>query len=167
VRTASPVSMHVRRRRSPTAARCLFLSGCCALPALALLTAHVFTPLASLQIAALWLLNASFVTIWIAIVTWRAPVFDRRVLAAFASLWAVGISLSVWLVVLSASPNRPASWQRSVQGLALGMGFAVGGLLLRALLRKRSSPVIARFLSFLSPLLILLLILFFPSGRSV
>jgi hypothetical protein len=112
-----------------------------------------------------WLLSATLLAAWVAILTWRMPVFRRCILAAFGGLWIAGIGLSVWLILLSIAGNRSAAWQRSVQALALGLSFVVGGLLLRALLRSRASPLVGRLLSLLSPLAVLLLILFVPPGQ--
>jgi len=134
--------------------------------ALFLLTAHIFIQNEWLQIAALWSLGAAFVALWVAVLLWRMPVLRQAVLTVFVIVWICGIGVAVCLV-LAASTRSGASllWQRSVQGLALGLSLAVGALLLRGLLHRRATLLIGRLLSLLSPLGILLLILLLPSAR--
>ncbi|RLE33807.1 hypothetical protein DRJ24_04790 [Candidatus Acetothermia bacterium] len=134
----------------------LFLSLC-------LLTAHIFVAAEGLEIGALWLLSGAGLACWIAILFWRIPVLSQRTIGWFSIVWAAGIGISVWLILLTARSDKPTAWERSVDSLALTLSFAVGGLFLRALLRKRTSPLAARLLSLLSPLAILLLIILLPT----
>ena len=140
------------------------LGGGCGLTlALLLLTVHVFLPREILQLAAIGALAAASLCFWVAVLLWRMPVLGRGMLVSFAVVWICGIAVSVGLA-LHAAAGRSIYWQRSVQCLSLALSFAVGALLLRALLHRRATPLLGRLLSFLSPLAILLLILFLPSA---
>jgi len=146
------------RRSSLTAtARCLRAAGAGALAALCLLVAHIVVPFDGLQIAALWLVGTSLLCIWIGVLAWRMPVFDNRALTLFAIGWGAGMALSIWLAGW-ALRTHPFPWRLSVQWLALTLSTAVGALWLRALLRKRATPLIGRLLSLISPLIVLLVI---------
>ena len=142
------------RGRLTLAARAILVAASGATVCLLLLAAHIFVPAPELQLAALWLLGGSLLTTWFAILAWRMPVFENRVLAAIASAWCGGIALAVVLVRWSLVAARSAVWERSAQWLAVTLSFAAGALLLRALLRKRTTSVVARLLSLLSPLAI-------------
>ncbi len=155
----------LRRSSLTTAARCLLASGVGAAAALALLVAHVVAPLPVLQIAALWILGTSFLGTWAGILTWRMPVFGNRALVLFALAWAAGMALSVWLAGW-ALRSHAFLWRMSIQWLALSQSFVVGALLLRALLRKRATPLIGRLLSLVSPLIVLVVILVTSLGRA-
>jgi hypothetical protein len=123
---------------------------------LLLLVAHVFVPHPQLQLVAVWFLAGAFLAAWIALLTWRAPVFAHRTLRLIAFASSLGTGLSLWMVHWTMTSNRPPVWQRSVQALALALSLAAAGWLLRALLRKRTSPILGRLLSLVAPLAILL-----------
>jgi len=156
----------LRRSSLTTSARWLRVSAAAAAAALCALVAHVLVPLDVLQLAALWILGASFLCGWAGIVTWRMPVFGNRTLSLFATAWGGGMALSVWLAGW-ALHSRPPIWRLSIQWLGLTLSTAVGALLLRALLRKRTTPVIGRVLSLLSPLVVLVVILATSLGGPV
>ena len=147
------------RRASLTASsRCLLAAASGASLTLLLLLIHIFAPTEWLQLASVWVLGGSLLWVWAAILAWRTPVFGNRALLLFAIAWVTGISASVWLAVWGVA-SRPLIWRCSLQWFALTLSFVVGALLLRALLRKRTAPVIGRLLSLVSPLIILLVIL--------
>jgi hypothetical protein len=148
----------LRRSSLTTFARWLRVAVATASAALGMLVAHILVPLDVLQIASLWILGASLLCAWAGIVTWRMPVFKDRTLFLFAVAWGGGMALSVWLAGW-AFPTHASIWRLSIQWLALTLSTAVGALLLRALLRKRTTPVIGRLLSLISPLVVLVVIL--------
>jgi len=154
-----------RRTSWTTAARCLLTAGVGASASLLLLVGHVFVPIDSLQIAALWFLGASLLCVWAGILAWRMPVFGNRTLLLFALAWVIGTALSVWLAGWGPIA-RPPVWRMSMQWVAFALSFVVGGLLLRALLRKRAAPVIGRLLSLVSPLIVLAVILVASLGHT-
>jgi hypothetical protein len=156
--TNKPRMPELRRASLTTSSRCHLAAGGGACLTLLLLILHVFVPTEWLQLASLWILGGALLCVWAGILTWRMPVFGNRSILLFTIAWASGIAASVWLAVW-AFPSRPAVWRHSMQWLALALSFVVGALLLRALLRKRSAPVIGRLLSLVSPLIILLVIL--------
>ena len=127
--------------------------------AFVLLLVHVFVPLQGLQLAALWLTGAAFVAAWTAVLAWRMPVFSVRILWAFTFVWCVGLCLSVLLVLSAASSPHSVGWKIAVQLLAFSISLSVGALQFRALFYRRATPLLGRFLSLLSPMIILTLIL--------
>jgi len=155
----------IRRASLTTAVRCFIAAGAGASLALLFLLIHVLVPSAWLQLAAVWIVGGSLLCVWAGILAWRIPVFGNRSLLLFASAWSTGIAAAVWLAVC-AVPSRPPVWRLSMQWLALTLSFVVGALLLRALLRKRAAPLLGRLLSFISPLLVLLVILMTSLFRS-
>ena len=163
---SKPITPPSRRRRYSLTVRSLIASTSFAAVSLALLVVHVFVPAAGLQTAAVWVLGGGFLSAWIAVLAWRMPVFGQRMLIFFAMLWALGVALSVLCVRWSLTAGTLSElFRRSSQWLALSISFAVGALFLRALLRRRTTPIVARLLSLLSPLAILLLILLSSPGR--
>ena len=127
--------------------------------ALVLLLVHIFWPQPLLEWAALWCAGAALAAAWTAIMCWRMPVFSRSTLWAITLLWCLGIALAVALVYASFRPQVPIGWRVAVQWLSLSMGLSVGGLEFRTLFHHRSTSILGRFLSLLSPMLILALIL--------
>ena len=162
--TPKPVSIP-DRRFSPTQ-RAIRGAAVASFLTLGLLTAHVFVPREALQVAALFLLGGALIAVWVAVLTWRIPVYSRGRLVGLAVLWGLGIGLSVCLVLVSIGSSRGLLWQRSVQWLALTLSLAVGALFLRALLRVRTSPLSGRVLSLVSPFVVLALILTLAFART-
>jgi len=158
----NPVIPKVRPRRSSGFIIGLIVAAGFLLLSLSLLTAEIFVDAEPLQIGALSLLGAAFLSLWLSILAWRIPVLRGRTIVWFGIAWAIGIGISVWLILLTVRLERSAAWEGAVDWLALTISFAVGGLFLRSLLRKRTSPIAARLISLLSPLAILLLILLLP-----
>lgn len=128
--------------------------------ALILLSIHVFAPIRGLQASGLCTLGFALLAAWIAVLSWRMPVFDRGTIVLFGAFWIAGLALSIVCVQQSAGMLEDPALRRSAQWLALTLSLAVGALFLRALLRRRTTSLVARLLSLLSPLVILLLILF-------
>ena len=128
--------------------------------ALILLSVHVFVPVRGLQPAGVCALGFSLFAAWIAVLSWRMPVFDQRTIVLLGACWIAGLALSILCVRQSATMLADPALSRSAQWLALTLSLAVGALFLRALLRRRTTSLVARLLSLLSPLIILLLILF-------
>ena len=160
-----PRMPELRRTSLTTAARCFIAAAVGVLVSWLLLLIHIFASAEALQLVAVWISGASLLCAWAGVLTWRMPVFANRTLVLFAIGWAVGISISIWLS-LWAFADRPLIWRASMQWLALTLAFAVGALLLRALLRKRTTPTIGRLLSLVSPLIVLLVVLFTYLGRA-
>jgi len=127
--------------------------------AFTLFLVHVFAPIPALQLAALWLTGTAFAATWAAILCWRMPVFSSRTLWGFTVVWCAGLCLAVLLVLTAAASQRPIGWKISVQWLAFSITLCVGALQFRALFYRRATPVLGRFLSLLSPMIILALIL--------
>jgi len=153
---------HLPRQRRPgrtSAERALLLAGAGLTGALFLFVLHVFVPIDALRLAAFSLLPLSLIALWLAILAWRIPVFANRLLVLIAAFWAVATGLSVWIVLWTGQHPQPPAWRLSAQALALTMSLASGGLFLRALLRRRTSPLVGRLLSLLSPLALLIWIL--------
>lgn len=140
-------------------ARRLALCLAAGLVAFTLLLIHIFAPHPILQLAALWLTGAAFAAAWTAILCWRMPVFSSRALFAFTLIWCAGLSIATMLVFAAAALPHSIGWKISIQWLAFSISLCVGALLFRALLYRRATPVWGRFLSLLSPMIILLLIL--------
>jgi len=159
----TPTILTGRGRRTSPFSRSLIAASILLFLSLCLLTAHVFAAAEGLQIGALWLLGGAFLSVWISVLLWRIPVLSGRTIGWFGLIWAGGIGISVWLILLTVRLDKTLIWERSVHWLALTISFAVGGLFLRALLRKRTSPIAARLISLISPLAILLLILLLPA----
>ena len=147
------------RRRLSLSAKSWIAAAAMAVTALVLLSIHVFTPISGLQAAGLGTLGFSLFAAWIAVLSWRMPVLDRGPIVLFGLLWIAGLTLSIACVQQSSAMQLEAI-RRSAQWLALTLSLAVGALFLRALLRRRTTSRTARLLSLLSPLVILLLILF-------
>ena len=156
--TNKPRMPELRRASLTTSFRCLLAAGGGASLTLFLLLIHIFAQTEWLQLASVWILGGSLLWAWAGILAWRMPVFGNRALLLFAIAWGAAIGASVWLAVWALA-SRPLIWRCSLQWLALTLSFVVGALLLRALLRKRTAPVIGRLLSLVSPLIILLVIL--------
>jgi hypothetical protein len=161
-----PTPIRSSTPRFSSSARALLCGIVAASLALALLTARVFVPQEALDVVALLLLGVGLVAVWVAVLAWRMPVFERRHLAALASLWGVGVALSAGLVLLATDGERTLLWRRSVEWLALTLSLAVGALFLRALLRVRTSPRTVRLLSLISPFAILGMILLLASLKT-
>lgn len=161
----APKPIRLPGRRRSRSQQAVIAAAAAAFLALALLTLHIFVSSNALQIAALWVLGGGLSAAWIAILTWRIPVYDRRHLTIFGAIWAVGIAISVLLVLLSVAA-RSVLWARSVQWLALTLSNTLGALFLRALLRVRTSPILGRLLSLISPIAILLLIVVLSFQRA-
>jgi hypothetical protein len=149
----------IRTLRLTAITRRLALALSAATAAFALLLIHVFVPFSGLQVAALVLSGLAFVAAWAAILCWRMPVFSGRTLWAFTLIWCVGLSLAIALVITSASSEHGLVWKLAAQWLAFSVTLAVGGLQFRALFNRRATPILGRFLSLLSPMIILVLIL--------
>jgi len=141
-----------------TSSRWFIAAGVCASVTLLVLLVHILVPADVLQLAAIWMVGGSLLLVWAGILTWRVPVLGNRALLAIAAVWALGTALSTWLAGWALA-TRSFVWRWSAHWLALTLAFVVGALLLRALLRKRTAPVIGRLLSLASPLIILVVIL--------
>jgi len=146
----------LRRSSLSTLSRCLIAAAGGAGLCLFLLVIHVFVPNPWLQLVAVWFLTGSFLAAWLSLLTWRAPVFAHRTLGLIALVSCLATGLSLLMVYWTMISERSPLWQRSVQSLALALSLAGAGWLLRALLRKRTSPILGRLLSLLAPLAILL-----------
>ena len=127
--------------------------------AFVLLFIHVFAPLEWLQVAALVLTGLALIAAWTAVLCWRMPVFSGRSLWGFTLIWCISLSLAVLLVLATAGSPHSAGWKMAVQWVAFALSLCVGGLQFKALFHRRATPVLGRFLSLLSPMGILLLIL--------
>lgn len=146
------------------AARCRVLSRAAALTALSLFWINGFAGSGTIHLLAEWVLAGALLAAWGSVLVWRPPVFPQHMLLLIFALWAAGTGLSVWLAGW-AHAARPVAWRLSHQGVALGLSLLVGGLLLRALLRKRTAPAIGRMISLISPLLVLLVAFFSLRGE--
>ena len=127
--------------------------------AFVLLLIHVFLPLQGLQVAALACTGFALIAAWTAVLYWRMPVFSARTLWGFTAIWLFGLSLAVVLVLIASHTQVSFSRRVAVQWLAFSISLSVGGLQFRALFHRRATPVLGRFLSWLSPIAIVLLIL--------
>ncbi len=127
--------------------------------AFVLLLIHVFAPLQGLQLAALGFTGIAFVAAWTAVLCWRMPVFSGRTLWGFTLVWCTGLCVAVLLVLAASVSQHSIAWKIAVQWLAFSISLSVGGLQFRALFYRRATPILGRFLSLLSPLMILTLIL--------
>ncbi|MFC2108840.1 hypothetical protein ACFLS5_05185 [Candidatus Bipolaricaulota bacterium] len=149
----------MRGLRLTTISRRLALALVADFLAFTLFLIHVFAPVVGLQLAGLWLTGIAFVAAWTAILCWRMPVFSSRTLWGFTLVWCAGLCLAVLLVLTAAVSQRSIGWKISVQWLAFSITLCVGALQFRALFYRRATPVLGRFLSLLSPMIILTLIL--------
>jgi hypothetical protein len=123
---------------------------------LLLFVVHVLFPADALQLAAFGILSPCLVALWIAVLAWRVPVFENRVLLLIGATWSAATMLAVWIVLWTQFTPPPTAWRLAAQAFAMTLSLAAAGLFLRALLRKRTSPLLGRLLSLLSPLALLL-----------
>lgn len=137
----------------------MLVAGVGACVALVLLFAHIVVPSETLRLIGVWILGGSLLAVWAGILTWRMPVFGDRAILFVAVAWGAGFAASIWLGVWALAA-RPWVWRLSMQWIALTLSFVVGALFLRVLLRKRTAPRIGRLLSLVTPLVVLLVILF-------
>jgi len=156
--TNTPRMPELRRASLTRSSRWFLAAGGAALLTLLLLLIHVFVRTDALQLVSIWTLGASLLFSWAGIVTRRIPVLGNRALLSLALAWIAGLPASIWLAVW-ALPSRPPIWRYALQWLAVTLSLVVGALLLRGLLRKRTAPLLGRFLSLVSPLIVLLVIL--------
>jgi hypothetical protein len=145
-------------RLTAISGRLLFAAGAGSL-ALFLLLIHVFVPLQGLQVAALGFTGLALIAAWTAVLCWRMPVFSARTLWGFTVIWCVGLCLAVLLVLIASVSQHSAIWRMAVQWVAFSLSLSIGGLQFRALFHRRATPILGRFLSLLSPMAILVLIL--------
>lgn len=149
----------IRSLRLTAISRRLMLALSAGCLAFVLLLTHVFVPLDGLQVTALAFTGLGLIAAWTAVLCWRMPVFSRRTLWAITLIWCAGLGLAVLLVLATTSPAYSIGWRMAVLWVAFSLSLCVGGLQFRALFHRRATPVLGRFLSLLSPLAILLLIL--------
>jgi len=149
----------MRSLRLTAISRRLMLAAAAASVAFLLLLIHVFMPTQVLQVAALAFTGLAFIAAWTAVLCWRMPVFSARTLWAFTVIWCAGLLLAVLLVLLSSASQHSIGWRMAVQWVAFSISLSVGGLQFRALFHRRATPILGRFLSLLSPMAILVLIL--------
>jgi hypothetical protein len=150
----------IRTLRLTALTRRLAVAVCAAVLAYIMLLIHVFARIEALESASLGLTAAAFVAAWTAILCWRMPVFSHRTLWTFTLAWMIGLTLAVWLVLATFTVQHALGWKVPAQALAFSISLSLGGLLFRALFHRRATPVLGRFLSLLSPMLILVLIAF-------
>jgi len=163
--TARP---HVPRQRRPgltLSARAMRLVAVGCAIALVLFIVHVFVAVDVLRLVAIGCLSAALVSLWGAILAWRMPVFENRVLLLIGAGWSVATGLAVWIVLWARFSQPPLAWRVSAHAFALSLSLPAAGLFLRALLRKRMSPLVGRLLSLLSPLALLLWIVISSLSR--
>jgi len=141
------------------------IAAICAAIALVLFVIHVFVAIDALQLASVGILSASLVAIWVAVLAWRVPVFENHVLLLIGIGWAAATGLAVWIVLWTMFSRPPLAWRVSTHAFALSFSLAAAAFFLRALLRKRTSPLVGRLLSLLSPLALLLWIVLSTLGR--
>ena len=149
----------IRHLRLTAITRSLLLALGAGSIAFTLLLIHVFLPLQALQVAALTLTGFAFIAAWTAVLCWRMPVFSASALWGFTAIWLFGLLLAVLLVLIASDTQPSFSGRIAVQWLAFSISLSVGGLQFRALFHRRATPVLGRFLSWLSPIAIVLLIL--------
>ncbi|MBU1050866.1 hypothetical protein KKG90_12695 [Candidatus Bipolaricaulota bacterium] len=149
----------MRRLRLTAISRRLMLALGAGSLAFTLLLIHVFAPVAGLQVAALAFTGIALLAAWTAVLCWRMPVFSGSTLWTFTLIWCVGLCGAVLLVLATAGPQHALIWKLAVQWLAFSLSLSVGGLQFRALFHRRATPLLGRFLSLLSPLAIVILIL--------
>jgi len=154
--TARP---HVPRRRRPgrtLAARAVRAAAIGCAIALLLFVIDVFIAEEVLRVVAVGVLAVSLIGSWIGVLAWRMPVFENRMILFIGVGWAAATSLAVWIILWTQIAERALPWRLVTLGFALSLSLVAAGLCLRALLRKRTSPLTARLLSLLSPLALLL-----------
>jgi len=149
----------MRSLRLTAISRRLMLALCAGCLAFVLLLAHLFVPADWLQVVALTFTGLGLIAAWTAVLCWRMPVFSGCTLWAFTAVWCIGLGLAILLVQLTANTTHSISWRIAVQWVAFSLSLCVGGLQFRALFHRRATPVLGRFLSLLSPLFIICLIL--------
>jgi hypothetical protein len=152
-------SSSIRTLRLSGIGKHLALTLAAASSALVLLLVHVFVPLQGLQVVALLFTGMAFATVWLAVLSWRMPVFSMGTLWAFTTIWCIGLGLAVLLVLAAWTSDNAIGWRIASSWLAFSISLAVGGLQFRALFNRRATPVLGRSLSLLSPMIILTLIL--------
>jgi len=153
---------HVPRQRRPgmtVAARGVRIAGLGCAIALALFVIDVFVAAEALRIGAVAALSASLLVAWIGILTWRMPVLSGRALLFIGAGWITATGLAIWIVLWAQFAGLLLAWRIVTLGLAVSLSLISSGLFLRALLRVRTSPLVGRLLSLLSPLAIVLWIL--------
>ena len=138
--------------------RRLAIAGLAALVAFVLLTIHVFVPIDALQWAALACTGGALIAAWTAVLGWRMPVFSHRTLWTFTAIWGLALAASILLVPLSSRPQSTMGWRIAVQWLAFSLSLCAGSLQFRALFYRRSTPLLGRFASLASPMIVLVLI---------
>jgi len=162
------VQPHVPRQRRPAwtpTARAMRLAAAGSAVALVLLVVHAFVAADALQLGAVGVLSASLVALWVGVLTWHMPVFENRALLVIGAAWSVVTGLAVWIVLWAMDAPTPLAWRELARAFALSLSLPAAGLFLRALLRKRTSPLVGRLLSLLSPLALLLWIVISSLGR--
>lgn len=149
----------MRSLRLTAISRRLILALSAGFLAFVLLLIHIFAPLEGLQVAALGFTGLALIAAWTAVLCWRMPVFSSTTLWVFTLIWCVALCLAVLLVLATTGSPHSIAWRMAVQWVAFSISLCVGGLQFRALFHRRATPVLGRFLSLLSPLAIVLLIL--------
>ena len=135
--------------------RALVVSALLAASALVSLSADIFSPSPWLQLVAVWALGGAFTAVWIGMLRWRIPVFDNRALPGVAVAWCIATGLSVGMIRWTLASSRPLVWRASIQAFSLSLSLAATALFLGSLLRRRTSSLVGRLLSLLSPLAII------------
>ena len=133
--------------------------------ALLLFVIDVFITENALRVIAVGVLATSLVASWIGVLAWRMPVFENRMILFIGVGWAAATSLAVWIILWTQLAKPALAWRLVTLGFALSLSLVAAGLCLRALLRKRTSPLAARLLSLLSPLALLLWIVIESLGH--
>ena len=149
----------VRKLRLTAISRRLMLAYTAVCLAFIVLLVHVFIPHEWLQVAALILTGLGLIAAWTAVLCWRMPVFSGTTLWTFTLIWCAGLILAILLVLVSIRSFHSLGWQIAVQWVAFSLSLCVGSLQFRALFLRRATPILGRFISLLSPLAILVLIL--------
>ena len=153
---------HVPRQRRPGmtgAARAIRIAGLGCAVALTLFVIDVFVVAEALRVCAVASLSTSLLVAWFGILTWRMPVLGGRALLLIGAGWVTATGLAVWIVLWTQFAVLLLAWRIVTLSLAVSLSLISSGLFLRALLRVRTSPLVGRLLSLLSPLAIVLWIL--------
>jgi hypothetical protein len=158
VRHSISATAGVRGPRFSATQRFLLGAAGFACSALCLLVVGQFETHEVLDAASLFALGTGLLLSYLAVLTWSVPVLGSRHVFAVAVAWGAGIAAACRLVFLANERAHSLLWVRSVQWLALTLSLVVGALFLRVLLRRRTSHVIVRVLSLVSPVAILVLI---------
>ncbi len=153
-----PQFPRMRALRLNAVSRRLTMGAAAAFAAFLLLMIHVFVPIDALQWAALACTGSALIAAWTAVLGWRMPVFSHRTLWTFTVIWGLGLAASVLLVLHSFRPHAALGWRITVQWLAFSLSLCVGSLQFRALFYRRSTPLLGRFTSLVSPMIVLVLI---------